>query len=91
MKEVTNHQAQINHDYDELNIIPESNGDFTVKSVKYNGYPSHSVLAGQPCIRFVTTCESLKEAQSAYPDATCSNKHLMPQNTFDHLPNDTDY
>lgn len=76
--------------YDELNIIAEEDGQFSVKTTTYDGYPAHSVLAGQPCIKFVDTCETLEEAQEKYPTATCSHNLLMAQNTVDHLPDEPD-
>jgi hypothetical protein len=72
------------------NILTE-NGQFVVKSVDYTGYPSYSVLAGQPIIRFEDSFDSLDDAKAAYPMADTSHELIMPQNTFDHLPDDSDY
>lgn len=83
-------QADISHDYDQLNIIPQSDDTYTVKSVKHDGYPAHSVLAGQCRIQFIDNCDSLAEAQFKYPDAELSHHLMMPHNTYDHLP-DNDY
>jgi hypothetical protein len=91
MPKFTNQEDSITHEYDYLNIINDGNDSFSVKSVKNNGYPSHSVLAGQDMIRFITSFDTLEEAQAKYPSADCSHELLMPQNSFDHLPDDTDY
>lgn len=53
-------------------------------------YPSHSVLAGQECKRFIDSYESLEAAQQDYPEAQLSNPLTEPKNTFDHLPDSDD-
>jgi hypothetical protein len=75
----------------ELVIVHNSQyQNFDVKDIG-GVYPRHSVLAGQPMIVFIDSFETLDAAQAAYPQATVSNDLLMPQNTFDHLPDDADY
>lgn len=54
-------------------------------------YPSHSVLAGQPIIKFVDSFDTIEEAQAVYPEAQLTHDLIAPHNTFDHLPDDTDY
>jgi hypothetical protein len=73
----------------QLNIVNEG-GEFVVKDTG-SVYPSHSVLAGQPIIRFVDSFDTLEEAQAAFPEATLSHSLMMPVNTFDHLPDDANY
>jgi hypothetical protein len=73
----------------QLSIVNE-NGDFVVKDTG-SVYPRHSVLAGQPMIKFIDSFDTLDEAQAAFPKATLSHSLMMPVNTFDHLPDDTDY
>ena len=60
-------------------------GNYSVKKFTPNGYPSHSVLAGQVLIQFIDSFETSEEAQAAYPDANFGNKWISQQNTFDHL------
>jgi hypothetical protein len=73
----------------QLSIVKE-NGEFAVKDTG-SVYPRHSVLAGQPMIKFIDSFDTLEEAQSAFPDAQVTHALMMPVNTFDHLPDDTDY
>ena len=75
----------------ELVIVHNSDYDnYDVKDIGER-YPSHSVLAGQTMIKFVDSFETVEQAQAAYQAATVSHDLIMPQNTFDHLPDDADY
>lgn len=65
-------------------------GGYTVKKFTPNGYPAHSVLAGQVLIQFEAHFDTVEEAQEAYPDANFGNKWISAQNTFDHLPDEPD-
>ena len=77
-----------------LVIVSESDGgyarSFVIKDIGTK-YPENSVLAGQTRIQFVDSFDTLEEAKEAYPSAELTHKLLMPVNTFDHLPDDTDY
>lgn len=73
----------------ELIIVPE-HGSFTVKDTG-DRYPSDSVLAGQTMVKFVDSFDTLEEAQQAYPDAQLTHALLQPQNSVNHLPDDSDY
>lgn len=65
-------------------------GGYTVKKFTPDGYPPHSVLAGQVLIQYEAHFDSIEEAQSAYPDANFGSKWTSAQNTFDHLSDDGD-
>lgn len=91
MSNTKNKQHAIGHAYDTLHIVPAGHNTYTVKTVTNDGYPAHSVLAGQPCIRFIDTCCSLEEAIAAYPDAEVTHAYQLPVNSVKHLPDDTDY
>ena len=77
----------------ELVIVQENHGGssptFVVKDIG-SRYEANSVLAGQVKISFVDAFDTLTEAQTAYPDATPTNPHLLPRNTFGHLPDEQD-
>lgn len=70
-------------------IVPDQDGSFTVKEIR-GVYPKHSVLAGQDRICFVDSFNDLYDAQKKYPSAELSHALLMPQNTYDHLPDSQD-
>lgn len=53
-------------------------------------YEASSVLAGQVKISFVDAFDTLEDAKAAYPEAEVTHPHLLPQNTFDHLPDEQD-
>jgi hypothetical protein len=75
--------------YDWLDIIEKQDGRFVVYG--YDEYPHSSVLAGQTRKNFLDAFYSLEEAEKAYPDAGLSHSMLQPENSFDHLPDDSDY
>lgn len=54
-------------------------------------WPNSSVLAGQERKSFIDSFETEEDAQIAYPSAGASHEMMQPQNTFDHLPDDSDY
>ncbi|MFD3435275.1 hypothetical protein [Alteromonas macleodii] len=62
---------------------------FVVKDIG-GRYEADSVLAGQVKISFVDAFDTLEEAKAAYPEAQVTHPHLLPQNTFDHLPDEQD-
>jgi hypothetical protein len=51
-------------------------------------YPSSSVLAGQPCKKFIDHFDSVEQLVELYPEAESSRPDMQPKNTFDHLPDD---
>ncbi|MDE5179200.1 hypothetical protein [Vibrio fluvialis] len=53
-------------------------------------YPQSSVLAGQPCKKFIDMFDDVETALAAYPQAGSSHPLIEPQNTFDHLPDGPD-
>jgi hypothetical protein len=61
-----------------------------VKSFTQNGYPPHSVLAGQTLIQYEGTYPTLEEALEKYPDATPGHPMIDERNYFDHLPDGPD-
>jgi hypothetical protein len=70
--------------------ILEEDGRFSVKSVDHEGYPSHSVLAGQPIIRFIQSFDTVTLAQEVFPTALQSHAMMLPMNTYDHLSDESD-
>lgn len=77
----------------ELVIVQEGDefgtGSFVVKNIGER-YDSNSVLAGQVKISFVDAFDTLEQAKAAYPEAEPTHPHLLPRNTFDHLPDEQD-
>jgi len=74
----------------QLVIIKSQQYDnFEVKDIG-GQYPDDSVLAGQTMIKFVDSFDTLEEAKGRYPSAILTHDLLMPQNTFDHLPDEPD-
>jgi hypothetical protein len=71
-------------------VANKDHGGFDVNDIG-SVYPESSVLAGQTMIKFIDSFDTIELAQAAYPEATVSHKLLLPQNTVDHLPDDTDY
>ncbi|WP_394222554.1 hypothetical protein [Alteromonas gracilis] len=67
-----------------------STDSFVVKDIG-GRYEAGSVLAGQVKISFVDAFDTLEQAKEAYPEAEVTHPHLLPQNTFDHLPDDQEY
>ena len=65
-------------------------GGYSVKKFTPNGYPRHSVLAGQTLIQFIDRYDTVEEAQAEYPDARFGNEWISEQNTFDHLSDGPD-
>jgi len=77
--------------YDYYEIHRSKYGDgFDVKGVKVNGYPRHSVLAGQDRIVFLDSFDTEEEAKKAYPEAEMSGPWTGARNYTDHLPGDDD-
>jgi hypothetical protein len=57
----------MNENYDYLQLHHDLFG-LVVKGYKYDGYPSHSVLAGQTRIDYLDTFDTEEEALKAYPE-----------------------
>ena len=60
---------------------------------EHSEYPRSSVLAGQPCRRFVQRFETLDAAQRAHPDATFlghEGQTTYQPPDLSHLPDDGD-
>ena len=76
----------------ELVIVQDGDEFGTTFVVKDIGgrYEESSVLAGQVKISFVDAFDTLDKAKAAYPEAEVTNPHLLPRNTFDHLPDEPD-
>lgn len=62
---------------------------FTVKTTDWDGYPSYSVLAGQPIVKWVGSYDTLEEALKEYPKAELDGG--VGENHFDHLPDENEY
>lgn len=58
-----------------------------------NGYPRHSVLAGQDMICFVDSFDTIEQLDEAYPGLSDNFRGTWtePQNHFDHLPDEGDF
>ena len=71
-------------------IWVEEDGTAIVKKFTPDGYPDHSVLAGQVKIQFVDRYDTVELAQKDFPGANFGGKYTSAQNTFDHLPDTGD-
>lgn len=60
-----------------------SHGSISVHA--WGVWPSHSVLAGQPCKQYLACFETAEEVLAVYPEAEASHKLMQIQNSFDHL------
>jgi hypothetical protein len=54
-------------------------------------YPRHSVLAGQPCRKFVDNFETIEEAKKAYPTAREIAGTTFQAPDLSHLSDGPDY
>jgi hypothetical protein len=69
----------------------ENKGDNNFVAYGWGTYGDSSVLAGQSKKSFITSFDTMAEAEAAYPEANWSNKWVEPQNTFNHLSDGPDY
>jgi hypothetical protein len=66
-----------------------ANNDFVV--YEHTTYPRTSVLAGQPCRKWIDSFATLEEAKTKFPTAVeCVGTTYQPP-SLNHLPDDGDY
>jgi len=88
------------YDYKQLHYNDElAQEPWVVKGYKSDGYPEHSVLAGQTLIQFLDSYATEAEAVSAHPELLASDGEIFYGSAFmdqdlksvDHIPDEPDY
>ena len=69
--------------------ILEQEDHFVVKSTDWDGYPFHSVLSGQPIVKWLGRYDTIAEALKAHPEAEVNGG--VGSNSVAHLPDEDDY
>ena len=88
-----------NENYDYKQIHAETDGSFSVKGYKSDGYPASSVCAGMTRIDFLDCYDSVEDAAKAHPEILdkdgepCWGSAFMDRDLKDvsHIPDVEDY
>ena len=63
----------------------ENKGEGNIVLYGWGTYGPNSVLAGQASKQFLTTFDTMEEAELSYPDVNYSNQYMEPTISLNHL------